>query len=169
MKTSVIAALLALAGCRQVFGLDSPDLEDRIDAPGPRVVGRYFARHLHNDADGDAVIDEYVFPTLQAEASLSDGRTTPITVQSDGSFSFPINTAGERYAVRFRAGTSAPIEYQEDAAELYLARFKFVHPDAVVAAVGTRLSYRVPDAAVMNTSVLVHSTGQWMFQTRDSG
>jgi hypothetical protein len=166
MRRSASAALLAFAGCGQIFGLDSPELRD---APAPSVTGRLYVRYPHHNADHEVIVDEAALPVTRVYAVLSDGTSSELVVDATGHFAFETHEDDEPYRLQIYSPLFPMLELQHDARKLDLPFHRFVRPDAVIAEPGTQLTYSIVDPIPSGAAHSVISTGQWMTAGAASG
>lgn len=104
---------LALSGCDVVLGLE------HVDPVAPKVRGTFRYRTVVNTALLEPMTVEEILPGegLSLAAFLDDATETPLEYREDGSFSFPIDHAGQLYKIRYTSGTSIQ-EWQHTAPEL---------------------------------------------------
>src|SRR5262245_2946639 len=91
----VVALVVVLAGCDKLFGLD--ELTGSSDAT--QVTGHFHALYTINNAAFEPQVAEHVYPPgmLSFAVTLDDGTQPAVDYAPDGTFSFPIETPGQRY------------------------------------------------------------------------
>ena len=144
-------ALVALAGCDAVFGLDR-----EIDAAGPPVVisGRITQRFLHGNT-GLVLVAETV-PLIQTEAPTvrSGGKAIDVGWSaSEGIFTFEA-PSGEPYQLLYGGS-----EYQLTAPTVMIDRLIPGRPDAIAPAANTVLHAMPTSPLPQGANVYVMSTG----------
>jgi hypothetical protein len=160
MTRCAAAALLTLAGCSQIFGLDSPD--QAVDAALPTVSGRLYVRYPHHNSTFQVIVDEAELPLARVDVVLSDGRTSQVAVDATGHFSFHTSFDGERYALRIQSPLYPTLELQHDARSIDLVQIRTVRPDAPLAQAGTQITYTTNETYPASSFLDIVSTGQWM-------
>jgi len=150
------AALVALAACDQVFGLDRGTIDAPIDGAPITVSGRLTRTYLHNDITG-APATTSVIPD-QPIARVGGVDVPLVWNGGDGTFSF---TGDEGGAWTIRSGAT---EWFSRARDLELVDLVYGRPDLVRPTANTNLSYEVVSPAV-STLVNVHTTGVWSAST----
>jgi len=145
--------LLLLAGCGQLFGLDSPELVDASpDGLSPRVTGSLELHVLQNNAAGQpTVINTFYDPKDVAMTVTQDGVTVPVTVSQDGSFSF------DRTAARYTLSLDGFTHYQLTADHLILVDRVSGRLDAVTPSANTTLSMIFTGRPVTGTEFVASS------------
>jgi hypothetical protein len=139
------AALLVLAGCDQLWGLQHlPDAA--IDAaPGlPATVhGTYALHYVENAPSGDAKTVTAPFAPSDVHATVTvDGTVVAVPVDATGAFEFDVAHAGERYSIAFTTPYTA-VDYQLTALQLALVEGLSGSPTRTPAPPGTTFSLTV--------------------------
>jgi len=160
-----LLTVLALAGCRQVFGLEPPMLAEP-DAGGTAVSGRYMLRYLYNNAAHEPIVDEAPIE-FTATVKLDDGTNPPVTLLGNGDFEFTTPTPGEHYRVLLEASGYTPLEVDHTASTLALFEMRAGRLGGTVAASNTQLAYQLSDV-ITGGSLQLFTTGSFMTTTRPS-
>ena len=160
-----LLVVLALAGCRQVFGLEPPELVAP-DGGGALVSGRYVLRYLTNNTQHQPTVVELPLK-FTATVKLDDGTEPGVTLLADGAFEFATNTVGQRYRLLLEANGYSPIEFDHTASSLALYEMRAGRLDAVVASANTQLSYQLSDVTA-GGAIQLFTTGSYMLSARAS-
>jgi hypothetical protein len=134
--------LLLLTGCRQVFGLDSPEHVDAApDGFSPRVTGTLELHVLQNNAAGlPEVVNTRHDPNSVTLTVTQNGVTSPVDLLPDGSFSFDRTAA--RYTLLLDSFSQAG--YQLTADHVILVDRVSGRIDALTPSANTLLSMSIP-------------------------
>ena len=110
----LVLAVIAVAGCDQVFRLDQIDPIETTT-----VSGRYVIRRAVSQPDTSIVVaDESFRPSAVTAFLKTNDGSLPVDFGDDGSFAF--TSDGGRYRLVVVGSRSFPIEIQHDAANLDL-------------------------------------------------
>ncbi len=102
----------ALGACDQVLGLEE------VDPVALKVTGTFRYRTVVNNSAFEPMQVEEILPVDAFElVALVGNSETPVDYRADGSFSFPIDTPGEPYRIRYTAG-AVVTEWQHTAREI---------------------------------------------------
>jgi len=156
-----LLAFVALAGCRQVLGLDSPrPLDGAAGGDGSAsgtVTGQVLAHVVHNDGSGAPIVDDGPGALGSDSARLDDGTLAPITFGTDGTFSFQLEHPGQGYRV-----TTQGVELQTAVPHLTLSQPRLCRAGALPVTQPTPITYSLNDPAPSGSVVFLSSTGCWM-------
>lgn len=129
--------LLLLAGCRQVFGLDSPQLADAPADSLSRVTGSLALQYLVSDSLGAPQVMEQQFdPNVVMIHVTQDGTTTPVDLGADGSFAF--DRTSSQYSIEVRTPVRVTT-YQLAADHLDLVERLLSRLDTIAPSNGTQV------------------------------
>ncbi len=163
MRSAVVLALLAVTGCDELFGINSFTPADAAPSDTFEVTGTYKLRFTVNAADFSPTLVEeaYAASQLTMTVRLADGATPPVTVNDDGTFSFPRATATQPYSLTV-ASPVQTIEYQLDTSQLALVESSFGRPNPDPVTLPTKIHFDLEPGPVPG-SVVIGSTGMWTF------
>src|SRR5262245_12481861 len=119
-----LAMLAGLAGCKQVFGLQDPQIKSSV------VTGKTSLRWMENGPDSkpEPHDRQYAKSEIALSARLDDGTPVAVDIADDGAFSFPVAYPGQVYSLAVATPYSART-IRNSAATLDLADPVAGHPD----------------------------------------
>jgi hypothetical protein len=117
--------------------------------------------HYATNSTGGPVVVEMVPTTVTASAILDDGTASMVAVNTDGTFSFPVAFAGQRYQLKLTTG-DASFVLEHTSASLPITFSVPGRPNAQRAAVtqSTPVHFSITGVGA-GTPVVVASTGLW--------
>jgi hypothetical protein len=155
-----LAALaVVLAGCDVAFGLsDLRPTIDALDAP-TFVTGRVHAPYVANDATFRPMTGDRIYApgTVSFGATLDDASQPTVAYRTDGTFSFPLTRAGQRYRLVVNGN-----EYQAGTPQLALSLPSAGHPDRAEPLM-TFIKFDFPLAIAGQGAAWISSTGIYTF------
>ncbi|MGE5183896.1 MAG: hypothetical protein ACM31C_17620 [Acidobacteriota bacterium] len=153
-------AVVVLAGCDKLLGLG--DIAPVPDANPYAVTGTLLERYATNDATYMPLVEQLVPDRAAATATLDDGTTPIVDYQTDGTFSFPLAHAGQRYRLSLAAADGG-FDVESDAPQLALASTVAARPvaDRTLVTRPTPISLILSAAGGLYGEIYVASTGQW--------
>jgi hypothetical protein len=125
------------------------------------VTGRLGQRYATNDAAFMPTVMDYVYPpaSVVMAVRLDDGTTSAVSYSDDGTFSFPLATPGQTYALAITAGGDVLAELQHTAAHLELVELAVGRPDRRPVTLPTTIQFQYTNNPGMQA--VVTSTGIW--------